>query len=48
MTLLSIEEAIDYIKNINSGVGESQVLVTGSLHLVGGAMAILDGGRQFE
>lgn len=40
--LSSIEGAIEYIKNINGGVGESQVLVTGSLHLVGGAMAVLD------
>ncbi|ODM20664.1 hypothetical protein SI65_03717 [Aspergillus cristatus] len=41
--LPSIEGAVEYIKNINGGVGESQVLVTGSLHLVGGAIAVLDG-----
>lgn len=43
VALSSIEGAIEYIKNINGGVGESQVLVTGSLHLVGGVMAVLDG-----
>jgi folylpolyglutamate synthase len=44
----SIEEALDYAKALAKGGGngveeEVQVLVTGSLHLVGGALAVLEG-----
>lgn len=44
----SIEEALDYAKAFAEGNGqkvakEVQVLITGSLHLVGGALAVLEG-----
>jgi folylpolyglutamate synthase len=44
----SIEEALDYAEALAKGDGkgveeEVQVLVTGSLHLVGGALAVLEG-----
>ena len=46
----SIEEAINRVRDIEKTVdtkgGETvQALVTGSLHLVGGALAILEGGE---
>jgi folylpolyglutamate synthase len=41
-TLSSIEEAIDYVRNINDGAGQTQILVTGSFHLVGGALSVLE------
>lgn len=40
----SIEEALDYAKNLAKGDGkEAQALITGSLHLVGGALSVLEG-----
>ena len=44
--LPTIEQAIEYARGVSSGLLEGQsvqVLVTGSLHLVGGALAILEG-----
>lgn len=46
--LPSIEEALDYAKALAKGDGkevekEVQALITGSLHLVGGALAVLEG-----
>lgn len=44
--LPTIEEAINYARRLGDGLGEgqkAQVLVTGSLHLVGGALGILEG-----
>ena len=41
--LPSIEEAIDYVRDINGGAGETQVLVTGSFHLLGGVLSVLEG-----
>ncbi|KAI1942771.1 Folylpolyglutamate synthetase [Ophidiomyces ophidiicola] len=40
--LSSIEEAIDYVSKIDDGSGEVQTLITGSFHLVGGAISILE------
>ncbi|KAL1882113.1 hypothetical protein VTK73DRAFT_2204 [Phialemonium thermophilum] len=42
----SIEEAINRVRDVGNTVGEKetvQALITGSLHLVGGALAILEG-----
>ncbi|WQF87092.1 Putative folylpolyglutamate synthetase, mur-like, catalytic domain superfamily [Colletotrichum destructivum] len=42
----TIEEALDLVRGIGEGVAEGesvQALVTGSLHLVGGALGILEG-----
>ncbi|KAJ5493671.1 hypothetical protein N7463_009758 [Penicillium fimorum] len=41
--LASIEEAIEYAKNIVCDVDKTMILVTGSLHLVGGALSVLEG-----
>ncbi|KAK8132813.1 folylpolyglutamate synthase [Apiospora kogelbergensis] len=46
VVLPTIEEAINYIRNLGEGVqkGETvQAFITGSLHLVGGALGILEG-----
>jgi hypothetical protein len=43
--MFSIEEALDYTKALAEGdEKEVQALITGSLHLVGGALAVLEGG----
>jgi folylpolyglutamate synthase len=43
----SIEEALDYVKQISESregsEKEVQALITGSLHLVGGALGVLEG-----
>lgn len=44
----SIEEALEYVNILAKGVEKEaenavQVLVTGSLHLVGGTLAVLEG-----
>lgn len=41
--LPSIEDAIEYIRHIKGGAEEISVLVTGSFHLVGGALSVLEG-----
>ena len=41
--LPSIEEAIGFVHNIESGTVETQILVTGSFHLVGGVLSNLEG-----
>jgi folylpolyglutamate synthase len=41
--LPSIEDAIDHVRNIYGGGRETQILVTGSFHLVGGALSVLEG-----
>lgn len=38
----TIEEAVEYARGLE---GETQVLVTGSLHLVGGLLEVLDVGK---
>lgn len=45
-----IEEVFEYVRNLNPGVGKDgkddakkQVLITGSLHLVGRALGVLEG-----
>ena len=37
----AIEGAIHFVKNIGGGNHETETLITGSLHLVGGALNIL-------
>lgn len=39
----TIEEALDVVRDVLGG-GEGVVLVTGSLHLVGGVIEVLRGG----
>lgn len=46
----SIEEALEYVKTLATSNGdkteaweEAQALITGSLHLVGGALSVLEG-----
>lgn len=39
----SVEEAIGKVEKINGGAGETQILITGCLHLVGGALSIIEG-----
>ena len=44
--LPSIEEAINYARSLEKGLKEDetiQAFITGSLHLVGGALGILEG-----
>ncbi|KAK7983855.1 folylpolyglutamate synthase [Apiospora arundinis] len=46
VVLPTIEEAINYVRKLGEGVDEGetvQALITGSLHLVGGALGILEG-----
>ncbi|PWY88567.1 folylpolyglutamate synthase [Aspergillus sclerotioniger CBS 115572] len=40
--VLSIEEAIEYVRNIKGGTPETEILVTGSFLLVGGALMVLE------
>ncbi|KAK2753073.1 Folylpolyglutamate synthetase [Onygenales sp. PD_40] len=39
--LASVEEAVDYVRDISNEVGETQILVTGSLRLIGGVLSVL-------
>lgn len=39
----SIEGATKQVDKISSVVGETSILVTGSFHLVGGALSVLEG-----
>lgn len=39
----SIEEAIEFVKGISCELDRSTILVTGSFHLVGGALSVLEG-----
>lgn len=36
----SVEEAVDFARNLGKEVGSAKVFVTGSLHLVGGVLAV--------
>lgn len=40
----SIEGALKYVRGLTDQKGEVQALITGSLHLVGGALGVLEGG----
>jgi len=39
----SIEEALDYVKGLAKKEKEVHAFITGSLHLVGGALGVLEG-----
>ncbi|KAL9121253.1 MAG: hypothetical protein Q9187_002188 [Circinaria calcarea] len=39
----TIEEAVGYVRQLSQDKGEIQILVTGSLHLVGGVLSFLEG-----
>lgn len=40
--LLSVEDAFDYARQLSADSGEVHVFVTGSVHLVGRALGILE------
>jgi folylpolyglutamate synthase len=41
--LPSIEDALEYVKKLQDPSGMVQVFVTGSIHLIGGMLALLEG-----
>jgi folylpolyglutamate synthase len=41
--LPSIEDALEYVKKLQDPSGVVQIFVTGSIHLVGGMLALLEG-----
>jgi folylpolyglutamate synthase len=43
----TIEDAVDYVRQIEGGDVDVRVLITGSFHLVGGALTILEDGEDF-
>jgi folylpolyglutamate synthase/dihydropteroate synthase len=44
LVLPTIEEAVSFARQLGSGHDETvQVLITGSLHLVGGALSVIEG-----
>ena len=43
VTVPTIEDAIDFIRNLGGGQMETDILVTGSFHLVGGILTLLEG-----
>ncbi|KIH89176.1 folylpolyglutamate synthase [Sporothrix brasiliensis 5110] len=43
----TIEDAIDYVRQIEGGDVDARVLITGSFHLIGGALTILEDGEDF-
>lgn len=50
--LASVEDAFEYVRGLNqnqatgSDVNEIQILITGSVHLIGRALGILEGGAE--
>ncbi|CAK7262700.1 Folylpolyglutamate synthetase [Sporothrix epigloea] len=47
LALPTIEDAIDYVRQIEGGQKNVRTLVTGSFHLIGGALTILEDGEDF-
>lgn len=43
----TIEDAVDYVRQIEGGDIDVRVLITGSFHLIGGALTILEEGEDF-
>lgn len=43
----TIEDAVDYVRQIDGGQTDVRVLITGSFHLIGGALTILEEGEDF-
>ena len=43
----TIEDAVDYVRQIEGGDVDVRVLITGSFHLIGGALTILEEGEDF-
>ena len=41
--LPNIQEAVELVEDLSEELGELQIFVTGSLHLVGGVISILEG-----
>ena len=39
----TIEEAVEYVGHLSHDQGDIEILVTGSLHLVGGVLSFLEG-----
>ncbi|CAK7269461.1 Folylpolyglutamate synthetase [Sporothrix epigloea] len=47
LALPTIEDAIDYVRQIEGGQTDVRALITGSFHLIGGALTILEDGEDF-
>ncbi len=41
--IATIQEAVELVQEISEDIGETNIFVTGSFHLVGGALSILEG-----
>ncbi len=46
-TMPTIEDAVDFVRQINGGDADVRVFITGSFHLIGGALTILEEGEDF-
>ena len=42
-TVATIQEAIEMVEEVSEDIGETNVFVTGSIHLVGGVLSLLEG-----
>ncbi|CAK7212955.1 Folylpolyglutamate synthetase [Sporothrix curviconia] len=47
LAMPTIEDAVDYVRQIEGGQADVRALITGSLHLIGGALTILEDGEDF-
>lgn len=43
----TIEDAVDRVRSIGDGKVDIRTLITGSFHLIGGALTVLEGGEDF-
>ncbi|CAK7245860.1 MAG: Folylpolyglutamate synthetase [Sporothrix thermara] len=47
LAMPTIEDAVDYVRQIEGGQVDIRALITGSFHLIGGALTILEDGEDF-
>ncbi|CAK7219570.1 Folylpolyglutamate synthetase [Sporothrix bragantina] len=47
LAMPTIEDAVDYVRQIDGGQVDIRALITGSFHLIGGALTILEDGEDF-
>ncbi|CAK7207226.1 Folylpolyglutamate synthetase [Sporothrix eucalyptigena] len=47
LAMPTIEDAVDYVRQIEGGRVDIRALITGSFHLIGGALTILEDGEDF-
>lgn len=43
----TVEDAVDRVRAIGGGQVDTRTLITGSFHLIGGALTVLEGGEGF-